>query len=66
MSAQGTGSDKKEPVLLASGCFCVPGSLGGPSNSWFGTDIVASSPIILGMLELLGVQLPLGFVGLGA
>ena len=45
---------------------CVPGSLGVPVTPGVGADVVASSPMILEALELLGVQLPLGVVGLGA
>ena len=42
-----------------------PGSRGTCYPS-FGTDVVATSPVILGMLEHLGVDLPLGIMGPGA
>ena len=44
------------PVFLDSGDSVTPGVV---------ADVVASSPLILGMLEHLEVELPLGVVGLG-
>ena len=44
---------------------CVSGSPGVPDTPHDGAD-VTTSPMILGISELLGVQLPLGVVGLGA
>ena len=37
-----------------------------PVTPSVGADVVASSPMILGVLERLRVELLLGFVGLGA
>ena len=45
--------------------FLCPWIPGGPSNSRFGADARTSSPIVLGMLEYLGVQLPLVVVQMG-
>ena len=43
---------------------CVPGPKVVPVTPGVGVDVVASSLMILGVLELLGVQLPLGVVEL--
>jgi hypothetical protein len=53
--------------ICATGWAGVLASLdtGGSSYSRFCADIVASSPVILGMLEHLGVKLLLGDMGLG-
>lgn len=44
---------------------CVSGSRGLPVTLGFGAGVV-DSPEILGVLEHLGVGLPLGVVGVGA
>jgi hypothetical protein len=36
-----------------------------PVTLGVGADVVVSSPVVLDMLEYLGVELPLGVVGLG-
>lgn len=59
------GSDWKELVPLARKEVLCPWIPGGPSNSRFGADARTSSPIVLGMLEYLGVQLPLVVVQMG-
>lgn len=46
--------------------FLCPWIPGGPSCSQFGAGVVASSSLILVALEILGVQLPLGVLGLVA
>ena len=66
MSSQSTGRDHKESMPVAGLSILCPWILGCPNNSRFVADIVASSPKILGLLELLGVQLPLSVVELGA
>ena len=50
---------------LLGGDSCVPGFPGVPVTLGVWVDILASSPVILGMLEHLGVKLPLGVVGPG-
>jgi hypothetical protein len=65
-SAQHTGSVWKEPVPLARRGFLCPWIPGVPIIPGVGADGVASSPVILGMLEYLGVELPLGVVGMSA
>lgn len=37
-----------------------------PATPGVGADVLASSPLILGVLEHLGVGLPLGVLGMGA
>ena len=66
-STQGTGSDLEKPVPLARWVFQCPWIPRVPVSPGVGvgTDVVAFSPMILGMLEHLGVELPLGVVGLG-
>jgi hypothetical protein len=66
LGAGGTGSDWKESVPLTGWILLSPWIPECPSYSRFGLDDVASSPMILGVLEFLGVQLPLSVVGLGA
>jgi hypothetical protein len=44
---------------------CTPGSWGLPVTQDLGADVVPSSPVILGMLEHLGVKFVLCVVGLG-
>ena len=44
----------------------MPGSCRSQLLPVLGTDVVSSSPLILGVLEHLGVELPLGVVGLAA
>ena len=56
-------TDQKEPVPLVWWSSSVPGSCYTQSLP-FGTDVVSSSPLILGLLECLVVELPLAFVGL--
>ena len=64
-SAQGIGSDQKEPVPLAVWGFLHPWSPGGSQLLLgFGADIVTSSPVILGMLEHLRLELALSVVRL--
>jgi hypothetical protein len=61
-------TDWKEPVPLVWQSFCVLHP-SGPSYSWcWGRCCVllTSDPLILDVLEHLGVELPLGAVGLGA
>jgi hypothetical protein len=60
-----TGSDWKEPKLLARHGLLSPQILGIPVTPVVGADVVAFSPMILGMLEHLGLKHPLGIVGLG-
>lgn len=60
-SAQGTGSDPKDPMSLPGQellCPWIPGVTSG-----IGAVVVASSLLILGMLEHLGIGLPLGVLG---
>jgi hypothetical protein len=45
--------------------FLHPWILGDPVTPDVGSDVVTSSPVILGMLEHLEGELPLGVVGLG-
>jgi hypothetical protein len=52
-------------ALAGQGCL-HPWILGVPVTQDLGADVVASSPVILGLLEHLGVKLSLGVVGLGA
>jgi len=64
-SAQGLRSEWKKPIPLAkwgSLCHWIPWVPVTPSVV---ADIVASSPVILCMLEQLGIELLLGVVGLG-
>ena len=63
-SAPGAGSNWKEPVPLASWGFLCPWIPGVPVIPSVGAYVVASSPVVLGMLEHLGVELLLGVVGL--
>ena len=51
---------------LAGQEFLLPWTLGVPVAVGVGAEVVASSPVILGVLEHLGVKLPLVVVGLGA
>ena len=65
-SAQGTNPDLKEPATLVSQSSLVQGSI-GYSFSWcWGRCCVllASDPVILGVLEQLRGDLPVGVVGL--
>ena len=64
-SAQGTGSDWKETMPLAGWGFLHSWILLVPVTPSVVANVVASSPMILGMLEYLEVELPLGVVGLG-
>ena len=50
--------------LAGQGCL-HPWILGVPVTQDLGADVVASSPVILGMLEHLGVKFVLCVVGLG-
>lgn len=59
------GSNWKEPVPMTGKGSCIPGSWGVPVTLGVGVVVVASLPVILGVLEHLGVELPLGVVGLG-
>ena len=52
-------------ALAGQGCL-RPWILGVPVTQDLGADVVASSPVTLGLLEHLGVKLSLGVVGLGA
>ena len=52
-------------ALAGQGCL-HPWILGVPVTQDLGADVVASSPVTLGLLEHLGVKLSLGVVGLGA
>ena len=63
-SAPVTGSNWKEPVPLAGRGFLGPWIPGVPGTLGVRADIVASL-VIMGMLEHVGVKLPLGVVGLG-
>lgn len=65
MSPQGTGSDHKEPKPLAVQGFLLPWIPLVLVTSGIGVDVVASSPMILGMLDHLQIELPLGVWGLG-
>ena len=64
-SAHGTGSDWMKPVPLARWgflCLWIPWV---SVTAGVGQNVVASSPVILGVLENLRVELPLGVLGLG-
>jgi len=63
-SPQGIGSDRKELVLLAGREILHPWILGVPVTLGIGADVLASSPIILGMLEHREIQLSLDVGGL--
>ena len=54
---------RRNPCRWPGWGSCVPGSQGDPVTPDVEADVVAS-PVILGMLEYLGVKLPLGVVGL--
>ena len=62
-SAQGTGSDQKEPMPLARQGFLHPWILRIPVTLSVRAEVVVSSPMILGMLEHLRVKLLLDVVG---
>jgi hypothetical protein len=66
-SAQGTSLDRKEPHATGRAEFLGAQALLVPVTPVFGADVCVllnSDPIILGVLELLGVDLTLGVVGL--
>lgn len=63
-SAPGQGSDWKEVMPLTGQRFLCPQILGDPVTVGVGIDVVASSPVILSLLEHLRVEFPLGVVGL--
>lgn len=65
-SASGTGPDLKLPVPLAGREFFCPWILGEPITQGVQAFFVASSPVIFGFVEHLGVKLLLGLVGLSA
>ena len=52
-------------MTLARLCFLCSWILGISVTAGFGSDVVASSPLILGMLHHLGGKLLMGIVGLG-
>ena len=55
-------------AILGFLLFLCPQNPGVPRHFLFGVDVVASSPVILGMLEHVGVQFPLdvnNILGLG-
>jgi hypothetical protein len=52
-------------MLLDDQGFLCPWIPGFPVTPRDGNDAVDSSPVILGMLENLGVELPLSVVGFG-
>lgn len=64
-SVQGTGSDQKKPVPQARQGFLHLWVLGDPVTWGFVADVVAS-PVMLGISEHLGVELPPCVVGVGA
>ena len=65
-SAQGTGSDWKKPIPLARQGFLSPCIAGVEVTPGVGADVVAPSPVILGVLEHLGFRLRLRVLGLHA
>ena len=63
-----SGHRLRPEITSVTGWAGVPASLdpGDPVIPGAGADVLASSPVILGVLEHLGVKLPLGLVELGA
>lgn len=55
---------EKNLCLCLGGVFWIPGSLLVPVKLGVGAGAVAS-PVILGVSEFLGVELPLGIAGVG-
>ena len=60
-----TGENQEEPVPPAGQGFLHSWMLRVPVTLGIEADVVAS-PMILGVTEHLGIELPLGFVGLVA